>query len=121
MTDARCHCGYSLRGLTGDRCPECGRPFPGTRKRPYLVRGFLWGFGILAVPTVVIGVPGYFIAVADVRPGDNWSLSFLGPLSVLILCGIVLAIAVVTGLIGMLIGYGVHRLKASPGEKRSKT
>jgi hypothetical protein len=28
LTDARClECGYALRGLTGDRCPECGREF----------------------------------------------------------------------------------------------
>ncbi len=25
-------CGYSLRGLTGDRCPECGEPFPTTQR-----------------------------------------------------------------------------------------
>ncbi len=25
------HCGYNLRGLTRDRCPECGRPFERAR------------------------------------------------------------------------------------------
>ncbi|HRR87077.1 MAG TPA: hypothetical protein P5316_18865, partial [Phycisphaerae bacterium] len=28
LADASClHCGYSLRGLTENRCPECGAPF----------------------------------------------------------------------------------------------
>jgi hypothetical protein len=28
LADAQCpQCGYSLRGLTEDRCPECGKPF----------------------------------------------------------------------------------------------
>ena len=45
-------------------------------------------------------------------PGEHW---------ILLLCGIGLVIAVGTGLIGMLIGYGAYRLKASPGEKRNKT
>jgi hypothetical protein len=28
LTDARClHCGYALRGLSENRCPECGRAF----------------------------------------------------------------------------------------------
>jgi hypothetical protein len=28
LADAHClHCGYSLRGLTQNRCPECGNPF----------------------------------------------------------------------------------------------
>ncbi len=65
----------------------------------YPLRGFLWGFGIVAVPTVVI-VPLFIQATAAVR----WSE--LGPPIVLILCGVGLAIAVATGLIGALIGYG---------------
>jgi len=30
--EPRCVCGYLLYGLTGDRCPECGRPIPHDRR-----------------------------------------------------------------------------------------
>jgi len=37
-------CGYSLRGLTSDRCPECGEPFPTTQRtfRRWALRRIPW-------------------------------------------------------------------------------
>ena len=37
-------CGYSLRGLTGDRCPECGEPFLTTQRtfRRWALRRIPW-------------------------------------------------------------------------------
>jgi hypothetical protein len=37
-------CGYSLRGLTEDRCPECGEPFPTTQRtfRRWAIRRLPW-------------------------------------------------------------------------------
>ncbi len=73
LADAHClHCGYSLRGLTENRCPECGNPFdPDEMANSYLpewprlmvwfltaacltclfraLSRFLWAFG-LGVP-----------------------------------------------------------------------
>ena len=94
----RCRCGYLLKGLTEKRCPECRRPIPRKprRKKPYLLWGFLIGFGILAVPSIGLLCFGGF--ASDCSLG----LDILGG-------GIGLVIAVVTGLIGMLIGYGIYR------------
>ena len=95
----RCRCGYLLKGLTGKRCPECGRPIPGKprRKKLNLLWGFLIGFGIVAVPTLVLFGPGML-------HGSGLSQDFATGFAL-----IGLAIAVGTGLIGMLIGYGTYR------------
>ncbi len=62
-------------------------------------RRFLRGFSIPAGLTVVIGVSYLFIAIANVDSGDGWS--GVWPIILFVLCGIGLAIAVVSGLIGM--------------------
>ena len=106
--ELRCSCGYLLQGLTETRCPECGRSIPSKpiRTWPYLWRGFLWGFGILAVPSIALLCYGAFTSGG---PG----FCSMGQVVALIGGGIGLAIAVVTGLIGMLIGYG--RYRKNPG------
>ncbi len=93
-SELRCSCGYLLQGLTEKRCPECGRPFPGKprRKKPYLVWGFVVGFSLLAVPFLV-----WFVVL--VIPETRTSLA-IRELVLMLGCGT----AVVTGLIGMLIG-----------------
>jgi hypothetical protein len=50
-----CRCGLRFHGMSMTRCPVCKRPFirKPVRIPPYLWGGFLWGFGIPAVPTVV--------------------------------------------------------------------
>ncbi len=98
--ELRCSCGYLLQGLTEKRCPECGRPFPGKphRKKPYLVWGFLVGFSLGAVTiglTFVVILPETGDCVSD---AIRQLLLMLG-----------YATTVVTGLIGMLIGYVVYR------------
>ncbi len=101
----RCRCGYLLKGLTEKRCPECGRPIPSgaRRKWPLLRSGFLWGFGILAVPSIaVLCIAAFFIPGGAGFCGMWQAFVFIAGL-------IGLAIAVVTGLIGMLIGYGIYR------------
>ncbi len=71
------------------------------KKWRYPLRGFLCGFVIGVVPTIVWIKP--FLCWA--RGGDG---QFEG-LIVLLGVGAGLAVAVVTGLIGMLIGYIVYR------------
>jgi ABC-type Fe3+ transport system permease subunit len=104
-----CRCGLRFHGMSMTRCPVCKRPFirKPVRIPPYLWGGFLWGFGIPAVPTVVVFVPSFFLALAQVDP--NETLSGLGPPLVILSGGIGLAGAVVLGLVGMLIGYGIYR------------
>ena len=103
--ELRCSCSYLLQGLTEKRCPECGRPFPGKprRKKPYLVWGFLVGFSLVAVPTLVWFV---VVVIPETSSGNcvNDAIRALVPMSGL-------AIAVGTGLIGMLIGYVMYRKK----------
>ena len=72
-------------------------------------RRFLRGFSIPAGLTVVIGVSYLFIAIANVDSGDGWS--GVWPIILFVLCAIGLAIAVVSGLIGMWIGSIADRKK----------
>ena len=110
--ELRCSCGYLLQGLTEKRCPECGRSIPSKprRKKPYLLKGFLWGFGILAVPSLVLAMWGqvriWFVDLgtgeaADLEEGLMIGFGSAG-----------LVVSVVTGLIGMLIGYVIYRTQA---------
>jgi hypothetical protein len=53
-------CGYDLRSLAENRCPECGREFDPVNRRTYDLKPrrralarWLWRFGILAVLTVI--------------------------------------------------------------------
>ena len=101
----RCRCGYLLKGLTEKRCPDCGRLIPDKprRKKPYLLWGFLIGFGIVALLTLLLvivftgGMPGFINYDPTTKSID----------AIFLMLG--LAIAVGTGLIGMLIGYGIYR------------
>ncbi len=105
-SELRCQCGYLLQGLKERRCPECGRTFTGKRRRrkkPYLLRGFRWGFGIVVVPTLVWTA----IALYDVRKDSTG----IAGAFVLMYAAVGLAVAVVTGLIGMWIGYGIYTSK----------
>ncbi len=106
----QCECGYDLTGLTAKRCPEWGgtvtRHKPG-RMWPYMLGGFLIGFGLLAVPSValiaprIIAVPDEYVAayVFGVEPAALLERTLYG---VALVAG--LGLAVVTGLTGMLIG-----------------
>ncbi len=79
------------------------------KARRYLLKGFLWGFGILAVPTllfsgmmIVTGLLGH--GGSPEMPGGGLGV---GIGSVLLALG--MGVAIGTGVIGMLIGYIVHR------------
>ncbi len=72
-------------------------------------RRFLRGFILPASLTVVVGVSYLFMAIANVDSGDGWS--GMWPIILFVLCGIGLAIAVVSGLIGMWIGSIADRKK----------
>ena len=79
-----------------------------SNRQRYLWRGFLWGFGILAVPTLV------FLGLAIIINGrEFWRAQCWGaPWQYgLLFLASGLATAVVTGLIGMLIGYVVYRIR----------
>ncbi|HPD30449.1 MAG TPA: hypothetical protein PLL20_10665 [Phycisphaerae bacterium] len=56
--DARCpHCGYSLRGLPENRCPECGRPFEVTELtqsfRPRWPQLLTWYLAACVIATIL--------------------------------------------------------------------
>jgi len=71
------------------------------QKWPYPLRGFLWGFGIVAVPTL-LWPGGMFVAGLLHGNSEAGRLEiYFG--SLLLASG--MGIAVGTGLIGMLIGY----------------
>ncbi len=108
MTDARCRCGYELRGLTSGRCPECGSPVTQSkfrrkgRKKRYVLWGFLWGFGIVAVPSLLLLL---FAVFYKPRGGFDFVREFcfmfgIGGLGISLL---------ITGPIGMLIGSSERR------------
>ena len=102
-------CRYVLDSLSDHRCPECGRPFDPAnrrtyrttphRKSAYLGWGFLIGSGIMALLTLLHLMPGYF---ANDSSGTSKAIA-----EIILMLG--LAIAVGTGLIGMLFGYGIYR------------
>ncbi len=82
----QCKCGYDLRGLTGDRCPECGITVIRIKPmQPYLLSGVLWGFGVLAVPTLLISgmmiVGGLLDGGSPEMPGGVWRSASVGSCS----------------------------------------
>ena len=96
----QCECGYDLRGVIGDRCPECGRPGPHReprRKKIYLLSGLSIGFLAFTIPTLVaLAAVAYFFDF-----GGGWGdvpVPVFAALGILIAC-----------LIGMLIGYLAYR------------
>ncbi len=106
----QCKCGYDLRGLTGDRCPGCGITVIRIKPmQPYLLSGFLWGFGVLAVPAVALMAWVLFQSIRFAGEDIGWGYFGLGILFVFSIAGLVAAVG--TGLFGMLIGYIVSCIR----------
>ncbi len=78
-----------------------------SRKKPYLLRGLLAGFSLVAVPTVIYS----YIPFVAWTPWAGLRQRLGTPEAAFAFLALMvgLAIAVGTGLVGMLIGYGVWR------------
>lgn len=91
--DACClRCGYSLRGLTEARCPECGQAFSREQFNMFQPRWpgmLLWVLPALLIPAIVSGIAswpmlrwsvkdgglfGRYLANAYCIPGLDWRL-----------------------------------------------
>jgi len=77
-------CGYSLRGLSDERCPECGRLFRASDPTTFRTFTDRWSWRRLARPpgkihlwTVVISTP-LMLYAASLPPGTGAGLGLLG-------------------------------------------
>jgi len=111
-------CGYVLDGLSDHRCPECGRPFDPANRRTYRttprrrwswkIIGALIGFGVVAIPTVVLAIDIYFNTDPGSPGGAGLLLSFLAKYSFLAAC--------VSVPLGALVGWHYDRRKRREDE-----